>query len=199
MKKIISFLGLIITFLIIHCNIYSQDQKGQTTQIKPALLVIDIQNAYLSGMAQREKEIAMLNINYYIQLFRSFNCPVIRIYHFSKEFGPPQGTTEFEFPASVLTKPDDPVVIKTYSDAFNKTSLDKILKEKGINTVFLCGLSAVGCVLATWIGAQDYDYKAFMIKDAIMSHNENYTKNIELMFDAVGPDILRLLLENSGK
>jgi nicotinamidase-related amidase len=197
-NRIISF-GLIILFVIISGNSFSQDQKEEKTQMKPALLVIDIQNAYLSGMAQREKEIAMSNINYYIQLFRSQGFPIIRIYHYSKKFGPEQGTDQFEFPSSVLIKPDDPKVIKTYPDGFNKTDLNKVLEEKGINTVFLCGLSAVGCVLATWIGAQNNDYKAFLIKDAIMSHNEDYTNNIEAMFDAVGPDVISLILENSGK
>jgi nicotinamidase-related amidase len=195
-NRIIPF-GLIILFVIISGNSFSQDQKEEKLQIRPALLVIDIQNAYLNGMAQ--KETAMLNINYYIQFFRIHEYPIIRIYHYSKQFGPEQGTEEFEFPSSVLIKPDDPKVIKTYPDGFNKTDLDKILKEKGCNTVFLCGLSAVGCVLATWIGAQNNDYKAFLIKDAIMSHNEDYTNNVEVMFDAVGPDVVSLILESSGK
>ena len=197
-NRIISF-GLLVLLVIIPDKTFSQDQKIQQAQIKPALLVIDIQNAYLDGMAQREKEIAMLNINYYIQLFRNHGYPVIRIYHYSKQFGPEQGTDQFEFPSSVLIKPDDLKVIKTYPDGFNKTDLNKVLKEKECNTVFLCGLSAVGCVLATWIGAQNNDYKAFLIKDAIMSHNEDYTNNIEAMFDAVGPDVVTLILENSGK
>ncbi len=197
-SRIIQF-GLIIIFVIISCNTFSQEQQEQKTLIRPALLVIDIQNAYLSGMAQREKEVAMVNINYYIQFFRSHGFPIIRIYHYSKQFGPEQGTEQFEFPTSVLIKPDDPKVIKTYPDGFNKTDLNKVLKEKDCNTVFLCGLSAVGCVLATWIGAQNNDYKAFLIKDAIMSHNEDYTHNIEAMFDAVGPDVVSIILENSGK
>jgi nicotinamidase-related amidase len=141
----------------------------------------------------------MLNINYYIQLFRSHGCPIIRIYHYDKKFGPEQGTEQFEFPATVLTKPEDPKIIKTYGNAFTRTDLDKVLKEKGVNTVFLCGLSAVGCVLATWIGAQDNDYKAFLIKDALLSHDEVYTNNVEAMFDAVGPEIITLVLEGTGK
>ncbi len=196
MKNRIITIGLIILSVIISVNSFSQEQK---TQIKPALLVIDIQNAYLSGMAPEEKGPAMLNINYYLQLFRSHGYPIIRVYHYSKQFGPEQGTDQFEYPSSVLVKPDDPKVIKTYPDGFNKTDLDKVLKERECNTVFLCGLSAVGCVLATWIGAQNNDYKAFIIKDAIMSHNEDYTNNIEAMFDAVGPDVISLILENSGK
>jgi nicotinamidase-related amidase len=199
MKNRLILFGLTILFVIISASSFSQDQPGQKKHSKPALLVIDIQNAYLSGMSQKDKEAAMLNINYYIQLFRSHGFPIIRIYHYSKQFGPEQGTEQFEFPASVLIKPDDPRVIKTYPDGFNKTDLDKVLKEKECNTVFLCGLSAVGCVLATWIGAQNNDYKAFLIKDAIMSHNEDYTNNIEVIFDAVGPDVVSLILENSGK
>lgn len=198
MRTRIITLGLTILFMIISGNSFSQDQKEQKTPIKPALLVIDIQNAYLGGMAQKGKDIAMLNINYYIQLFRSHRYPIIRVYHYSKQYGPEQGTEQFEFPSSVLIKPDDARVIKTYSDGFNKTDLDKVLKEKDCNTVFLCGLSAVGCVLATWIGAQNNDYKAFLIKDALMSHKDDYTNNIEAMFDAVGPEVVTLILENSG-
>ena len=197
-NKLIQF-GLILLFVILSGNLFSQDQKVQKAQIKPALLVIDIQNAYLTGMAQREKEAAMRNINYYIQLFRSYGYPVIRIYHYSKQFGPEQGTEPFEFPASVLIKPDDPKIIKTYADAFNKTELDKVLKAQGSNTLFLCGLSAVACVLATWNGAKNYDYTPFLIKDAIMSHNEDYTNNIEAMFDAVGPDVVSIILANAAK
>jgi nicotinamidase-related amidase len=196
MKNTLIRFGLIVVFAIVSISTFSQNQKAR---VKPALLVIDIQNAYLNGMPQREKEMAMLNINYYIQLFRNYGYPVIRIYHYSKQFGPAQDTEAFEYPGSVLVKADDPKIVKTYPDAFTKTSLDSILKANGTNTVFLCGLSAVACVLATWYGAQNNDYKAFMIKDAIISHREDYTKNVEAMFDAVGPDVVTLILDNSEK
>jgi nicotinamidase-related amidase len=88
-------------------------------------------------------------------------------------------------------------VIKTYSNSFNKTSLNSILAEKGINTLFISGFSAVGCVLATFVGAMDNDYKPFLVKDAIMSHDSGYTKNIELMFDAVSYNVVDLVVENS--
>jgi len=198
MKRVTIILSILL--LIISVKSFSQDQKEQIkTQIKPALLVIDIQNAYLATIPERDKEVGLYYINEYIKLFRSYGYPVIRVYHYSKDYGPAQGTEQFEFPASVLVKPEDPKVIKTYGDGFNKTDLDKVLKEEGANTVFLCGLSAVGCVLATWIGAQDNDYKAFLMKDAIMSHNSQYTDNVEVMFDAVGYDVVKFMLESAGK
>ena len=191
---------LTILLMIISNKSFSQDQKEQTKiQIKPALLVIDIQNVYLNMVPEREKEVAMHYINGLIELFRSHGYPIIRVYHLDKEYGPKPDTEQFEFPTSVLITHEDPKVIKTYGDGFNKTDLDKIIKEKGSNTLFLCGLSAVGCVLATWIGAQNHDYKAFLIKDAIMSHNSDYTNNVEDMFDAVSYDVVKLILENSEK
>jgi len=134
-----------------------------------------------------------------IELFRSNCCPIIRIYHPDEENGPQPGTEQFEFPVSVLISPEDPKVIKTYGDGFNKTNLDEVIGETGSNTLFLCGLSAVGCVLAPWNGAHNHDYRAFLVKDALMSHNSDYTNNIEDIFDAVSYDVVKLIIENSEK
>ncbi len=196
MKRVIASL---ITFLLITSAVsFSQDVK-EPAALKPALLVIDIQNAFLDMIPEQDREMGMLYINALIDLFRSKGYPVIRVYHSSKEYGVVEGTERFEFPASVLIKPEDPRVIKTYPDGFNKTDLDRVIRESGSNTLFLSGLSAVGCVLATWIGAQNNDYKAFLVKDAIMSHNSAYTDNIEVMFDAVSYDVVKLIIESSGK
>ena len=195
-----SAIMMTILLMIVSGKSFSQDQKEQIkAQIKPALLIIDIQNVYLSMVPEREKEVAMTYINGLIELFRSNGYPIIRIYNLDKESGPKPDTEQFEFPTSVLIKDEDAKVIKTYGNGFNKTDLDIILKEKGSNTLFLCGLSAVGCVLSTWIGAQDHDYKAFMVKNAIMSHDSDYTKNVEDMFDAVSYEVVQLILENSRK
>jgi nicotinamidase-related amidase len=170
----------------------SDSKKG----IVPALLVIDVQNRYMPIIPERDKEIAIFFINLLINLFRKHDFPVIRIYHHNNETGPRPGTEEFEYPESVKIKPEDTQLIKTYSDSFNKTDLDRILRDLGCNTVFLCGLSAVGCVLSTKTGAQNHDYKAFIVKDSIMSHNSDYTKNVEVMFDAISFDAVELILDN---
>jgi nicotinamidase-related amidase len=198
MKKLTIIMTILL--MIVSGKSFSQDPKEQTkAQIKPALLIIDIQNVYLSMVPEREKEVALYYINGLIELFRSNGYPVIRIYHLDRESGPEPDSEQFEYPASVLINDEDAKVIKTYGNGFNKTELDKLLTEKGSNTLFLCGLSAVGCVLATWIGAQDHDYKAFMVKDAIMSHNSDYTNYVEDMFDAIGYDVVQLILEHSEK
>jgi nicotinamidase-related amidase len=170
---------------------------GQKIKIKPALLVIDIQNFSLKLIPTIDIEPALFKINMFIELFRKYDFPIIRIYHLSEQHGLLQGKEDFEFPDSVSIKPEDPMVIKKYPDSFNKTDLDKILKEKECNTLFICGLSATGCALATWLGAFNFDYRAFLVKDALMSPNKEHTTNIEIMFDAVGYDMIELILENS--
>ncbi len=198
MKKLLSI--ILLTLFITSGFIYSQDSSAEkTNRMKPALLVIDIQNAYLPMMDKSEKDRAMEMINWYIGMFRENGFPIIRVYHTDRQYGPPTDSEEFEYPTTVNIKPDDPKVIKNYGDAFNKTDLDKIIKEKGSNTLFLCGLSAVGCVLATYVGAQNYDYNVFFIKDALISHNTVYTKSIEEIFGAVSYDVIRVMLENAEK
>jgi nicotinamidase-related amidase len=164
--------------------------------IKPALLIIDVQKKYLSMIPQRDKELAFFFINHLIALFRKNDFPIIRIYHHDEQNGQGTGTELFEYPEEIKIRDEDEQVIKTYSDSFNKTELADILKTHGSNTLFLCGLSAVGCVLATKTGAQNNDFRAFIVKDAIMSHNSEYTRYAEVMFDAVGFDAVELIIEN---
>jgi nicotinamidase-related amidase len=169
----------------------------QSKKIKPALLIIDIQNSYLKYIPDKDKEGVLTMINLYIDMFRKHKLPVIRIYHLSEKDELKEGTEDFEFTKSVAIKSEDPKIIKTYPDSFNKTDLDKLLNDKRCNTLFLCGLSSVGCVLATLFGAINHNYKAFLVKDAMMSHKKDYTTNIEIMFDAVGYDMIQFILENA--
>jgi nicotinamidase-related amidase len=196
MRKRIFCLLLTFSLWIPALTVHSQ---APADPIKPALLVIDIQNAFLPMIPEADRKTAMANINYYISVFRQHGYPVVLVYHHGEEYGVRPGTDLFEFPSSVLIKPDDPKIIKTYPDGFVKTDLDKVLKELGCNTLFLTGLSAVGCVLATYMGAYSHDYKVFMVKDAIMSHNSEYTNNIEIMFDAVSQEVVNLILESADR
>jgi len=86
-------------------------------------------------------------------------------------------------------------VIKNYPSAFKKTDLEKILRDQGADTVFLCGLSAVGCVLYTYFDAKGLEYRTFMIKDAIMSHRPDLTRSVEEITGAVDLDAVAYMLE----
>jgi nicotinamidase-related amidase len=165
-------------------------------KMRPALLVIDIQNAYLPHMDVTDVKRAMPMINAVIALFRYYGFPVIRVYHTDPESGPAPDSEAFQFPKTTVVKPDDPQIVKNYPDAFKKTNLDGLLKEKNINTLFLCGLSATGCVLATYHGALDMDYDMFMVKGALISADATATGDVENICRTVDYWSLKLLLEN---
>ncbi len=198
MKRITLLVLIILVYN--RATILSQDKKAEDANpAKAALVIIDIQNKYLTHMSEEDKGIAMYFINAYISMFRSKGLPVIRVYHTDPEYGPSPGSEEFQYPDEIQIKPDDPMIIKNYASSFKKTELDKILKENNCNTLFLCGLSAVACVISTHFAAKDLDYKVFMLKDAIISHNPDYTDYVETMFGAVDYEAVSYMLELTGK
>lgn len=164
---------------ILSAAVQAPAQTQKLVPLKPALIVIDIQNAFLPMMSEADVKAALPAINAWVDFFHANGLPVIRVYHTDPGRGPKQGTKEFEYPATTTTKTDDPLVIKNYPNGFKKTDLDKVLKEKGINTLFLCGLSATGCVLATYHGALDFDYDVFLVRGAIIGPDSALTKAVQ--------------------
>ena len=190
-------LVLILVFML--SLAISQSEKPDKEPLKPCLVVIDIQNEYLPYVPEREKDLGLQMINAAIQLFREEGFPIIRVYNTDPTWGPKTDSEGFQFPESVLIQEDDLMVIKNYPSAFKKTDLEKILREKECNTLFLCGLSAVGCVLATYYGGKDLDFNVFMVKNAIMSHNSEYTRYVQEIFDTVSYTAMKVMLEYSSR
>lgn len=195
MNKSIIFLAL---FMLAFTFVFAQDEEvTEKKEMRPALLVIDVQNQFLPMMSSEDQEKAIEMMNWSIYVFREFDLPVIRVYHTSEEYGVVEGTPEFEFAEELKITDEDPMIIKTYGSAFTKTELDALLKEKDINTLFLCGLSATGCVLATYMDAASYEYTRFMIKDAMISQNAEHTNNIEDIFNAIDLETVLYMIEIS--
>ena len=189
---------LFVAVLLMQSFGYAAD-SNKSVSIRPALLIIDIQNRYLPWMDESERDMALQYINGGIQLFRQRHLPIIRIYHTDPDYGPHPDSLAFRFPESVLIRNSDPMIIKNHPSAFKNTGLDSLLKSMECNTLFLSGLSSVGCVLATYFGALDHDYKAFMFKNAIMSHNAAYTGYVEEITDTVPWTAIELMLDSAKK
>jgi len=181
--------------------LFSQEKKNvsEKDRMKPVLLVIDIQKQFKDFIPDRDREIGIYIMNAAIGLFRENGYPIVRVYHTDPKWGPEPGTEAFQFFDGVAVDSTDVMIIKNYPSSFKKTDLNKILKKMDRNTVFLCGLSSVGCVIATHFGAQDLDYNSFLIKEGIMSHNSRYTDSIEEIFEAIGYQALEVMLENAYK
>lgn len=193
MKK----LSLCILLLLLSPALFAEQNQPEKKQVRPALIVIDMQNQYLPYMAEKDSKLTYETINGAIALFRQYNCPVIRVYHTDPEWGPSPDTKEFEFDPAINIRPDDQQIIKNFPNAFRKTDLDQYLRGNKCNTLFLCGLSAVGCVLATYHSAIDLDYNVFMLKDGLMSQNSDYTDFVEDAMESVSYNTLKFILEST--
>ncbi|HEX2820555.1 MAG TPA: cysteine hydrolase [Streptosporangiaceae bacterium] len=67
---------------------------------------------------------------------------------------------------SVAPEPGDITVRKTRVGAFSTTDLDQQLRDRGITTLILAGISTSGVVLSTVRDAADRDYQVLVLADA---------------------------------
>jgi nicotinamidase-related amidase len=161
--------------------------------MRPALLVIDVQNAWLdkSEGLRRSVEARVDEINEAIAIFREKDLPIIVVYHTDKGEGPEPGTEAFEFHPSIKVVTTDTKVIKNYPNAFNRTELESMLREKGCDTVLLAGLSGTGCVLATYMGAVDRDITPYLVKNAVAASREDMLYFVEELCDTFSLQAMR--------
>lgn len=164
--------------------------------MRPALLVIDIQNKWLDSSPglKASLEQRVETINSAIAMFRKKGLPIIRVYHVDKEEGPLPDTEEFDFLPSIKIAGTDTQVIKNYPNAFNKTELADILTQRKVDTVILCGLSATGCVLATYVGAEDHDLHPFLLRDGVAAGSEQNVRFAEEIFETLSIGALAQVL-----
>jgi nicotinamidase-related amidase len=66
----------------------------------------------------------------------------------------------------VAPEPGDIVVRKVRVGAFSTTDLDAQLRERGVDTLILAGISTSGVVLSTVRDASDRDYRVLVLADA---------------------------------
>jgi nicotinamidase-related amidase len=165
-------------------------------RVKPALLVIDVQNEFFNynqACADSLKS-AIQYINAAIGLFRKKNLPIIAIQHKSEEENLVPGKPGFDMPESVKLEPQDVRIVKTYGNSFTKTGLADKLKELGVDTVIITGFCAEYCVLSTYKGAEDYDFKPIILKGSIASDNSEHIRFVEEIADTVTFGALKTLL-----
>ena len=73
---------------------------------------------------------------------------------------------------AVAPEPGDIVVRKTRVGAMLTTDLDQQLRDRGIDTLVLAGLSTSGVVLSTVIEAADRDYRLYVLSDGTDDRDE---------------------------
>jgi len=164
--------------------------------MKPALLIIDVQNKFFNinqGCTDSLKS-AIEYINAAIGLFRKKNFPIVVIQHKDEAQDLMPGNKDFDVAQNVNLEPQDIHIVKTYGSSFTKTGLAEKLKEFGVDTLILSGFCAEFCVLSTYRGAEDFDFKPIILKGSLASDNAEHIRFVEEICEIISFGALKTLL-----
>jgi nicotinamidase-related amidase len=109
-----------------------------------------------------------------MQEFRENNNEIIHIRHIATRPGATfflPGTEGAEINKLVSPLENELVIEKHFPNSFRETSLLKVLKEKEIDELIICGAMSHMCIDATTRAAFDFGFKCTVIKDACATRN----------------------------
>jgi nicotinamidase-related amidase len=135
-----------------------------TLQNRPntALLVIDVQNCVVEGTHQRDKVVA--NIAALVEKARRERVPVVWVQHFNDEIV--RGSDGWRFVPEIVPHAAEPLVEKSYRDAFEDTTLETVLSGLGVGRLIVAGAETDMCVRSTLHGALVRGYDTTLVSDA---------------------------------
>ena len=147
------------------------------------LLIIDVQRDYFpGGKMQLVGSIeASEKIKNVIKIFRNNSKPIIHIKHISiKEhasfFLP--NTEGIEFHENVIPINTEIIIQKHYPNSFRETNLDRLCKEKKIDSLVIVGMMTHMCIDTTTRAAYDLGYKCIVLEDCCATKSLNYRNKI---------------------
>jgi nicotinamidase-related amidase len=134
-----------------------------------ALIVVDVQQGLADpGSGERNNPQAESNIARLLAAWRSSGRPIRHVVHDSVE---PNSSLRPGLPgnaiqAAAAPESDEPVYRKNVNSAFIGTTLESDLRQDGIDTLVIVGLTTNHCVSTTARMAGNLGFKTFVVSDA---------------------------------
>ena len=169
-----------------------------------AVLVIDVQIG-LFDPAPFEAEQVINRINTVTQKARISGCPVFFIQHETEKAPLQYKSKNWELHQGLTVLDEDIKIRKTTPDSFLKTNLEKVLKSKRIENLFICGYASEFCVDTTVRRAAALGYEVSLISDAHTTHDKDHATASEIRehhnrtlpnITSFGPKISAVLCKN---
>jgi len=89
-------------------------------------------------------------------------------------------------------QPGEPVIEKHWASGFFKTNLDQLLREQGVDSLVVTGLTTSGCVRATAVDGLQSDYRVVVPREAVGDRNEDAHESNLFDLNAKYADVLNL-------
>jgi nicotinamidase-related amidase len=139
--------------------------------MKPALIIIDIQNDYFPGgrMELEGSPAASLEAAKLLERFRAQGLPLVHIQHVSNRPGASfflPGTEGVNIHANVAPREGETVMQKNFPNSFRGTRLQEHLRGLGVDHLVIAGMMTHMCVDATTRAAFDLGFSCSLAHDA---------------------------------
>jgi len=128
---------------------------------KQALLIVDVQRGVMERTINNDT--VLKNINLLIGKARGSSQPVIWVQHASENLV--RGSARWEIVGELNRESEDILIEKEYNSSFEETTLEGILRDRGINEIILTGAQTNWCIRATAYGALERGFNLTLIRD----------------------------------
>jgi nicotinamidase-related amidase len=143
---------------------YDTGETMTTFEDRPgtALLVIDVQRGVVESAHERDTVVA--NVASLVERARQAQVPVVWVQHFDEQLA--KGSEQWQIVPELAPAASEPLVAKSYGDAFEETSLESVLSSLRVGRLLVVGAQTDACIRSTLHGALVRGYDATLISDA---------------------------------
>lgn len=127
-----------------------------------ALLVIDVQNGVVASAHRRDAVIR--SIQGLVTRARAEEVPVVWVQHSDDDLL--RGSDAWQLVVELERLEDEPLVHKSYGDAFEETELETVLGAAGVGRLVVAGAQTDDCIRSTIHGAFTRGYDVALVGDA---------------------------------
>lgn len=147
---------------------------------RQALLLIDLQNDYYPGGAFPLWETDAVTARLQAAIARA-QARGVHIVHIQHLADPAAGLAPFFNPGTpgaaiepriLAAAPAAPVVTKSFADSFHGTRLDAVLRERGVEQLWVAGMMTQNCVTHTAISRAAEGYRVAVLPDLCTTVSE---------------------------
>jgi nicotinamidase-related amidase len=128
-----------------------------------ALMVIDVQKGVVGDAHERDTVVA--NIGALVDRARDEGVPIVWVQH-SDDGGLATGSEAWEYVPELARQESEPLVHKTFGDAFEGTDLEEVLHRAGVGRLVVSGAQTDECIRSTIHGAFTRGYDVTLVGDA---------------------------------
>ncbi|WP_054048341.1 isochorismatase family protein [Alloactinosynnema sp. L-07] len=134
-----------------------------------ALMVIDVQVGVVAEAHQRDAVVA--NIGTLVDKARQESVPVVWVQHSDEDLA--TGSSAWEYVPELVRQEAEPLVHKTFGDAFEGTDLEDVLAGIGVGRLVVTGAQTDACIRSTIHGAFARGYDVTLVGDAHTTEDQS--------------------------